>query len=97
MTSHTDSDAELYDLLGFAIAQAVPDLCQKIPGTTFHRVAMDVAAAIRSRTDRKRSILLDLVRVRPTHPINRSPGARSVAPSLSDHAHGTERPTARGI
>jgi hypothetical protein len=92
MTSNTDSDADLYTLLAAALAQAAPDLVKNNPGTTFYGIAIAMAAAIRSRPYLKRSILLDLVRVRPTP---ESPG-RS-APSLSHNAPGTERPTARGI
>ena len=93
MTPHSDNDSELYSLLAAALAQAVPDLTKSIPGTTFYGTAIEMAAAIRSRTYLKRSVLLDLVRVRPTEESPVQPTRKLMAA----HAHGNERPAARGI
>jgi hypothetical protein len=91
MTSHTDSDIfEMSNRQLVALFTGMHVAASR--GATTHEKVLLSLSYLRSLPYLERSILLDLVRRWPTPP--KSPG-RSVAPSLS--AHGTERPTARGI
>jgi hypothetical protein len=94
MTAHTDSDIyEMSNRQLVALFTAVHVAASR--GETTHEKVLLSLKYIRSLPYLERSILLDLVRRWPVPTKKQSPGARSVAPSLS--APGNERPTARGI
>jgi hypothetical protein len=65
-----ENHRKVVGLIELALGQALPDLKKDIPGATYHGLALEIVAAIKSRPREERFVLLPLIsaRVSPASP-----------------------------
>jgi hypothetical protein len=65
-----ENHRKVVGLIELALGQALPDLKLDMPGATYHGLALEIVAAIKSRPREERFVLLPLIsaRVSPATP-----------------------------